>query len=198
MNNAPSSSLDRSTSPAQTRQRRVRGASRRSRERGAALVEAAVVLPCMLVFLGCIMFAHDSYDLKMDIQMSTRAGVMYHASHACRGGVPGELWPSVTEVATANPGVDGPADSAVGKLDSQNNAALAAGLSKTYQVARAERSGPLVTRRSVFNGESTTLTRDSIRAGSSVGCNEGYAPSNWRGVIEAVAGYARGGGGGFP
>jgi len=182
----------------QARTRKARRANK-ANQRGAALVEAAVVLPCMLVFLGCIMFAHDSYDAKMDIQMQTRAGVMYYASHGCAGGVPAELASPGTAGGYASPYgiVNNPANGAIGKLDAQNNATLSTGLSTAYNTARAERVAPTITRKTVFNGESSVLTRPNIRAGSLSGCNEHSAPSNWVSAIFAVAGFAQGGGG-FP
>jgi hypothetical protein len=58
---------------------------KRSGKRGAALVEAAVVIPVMLMFLGLIMFTHKSYAMKMDKQMATRSQSMSYASRACDG-----------------------------------------------------------------------------------------------------------------
>ena len=49
---------------------------RRRGQRGAAMVEAAVVIPVMLVFLGLTMWVHNSYDEKLASQTSTRAQVL--------------------------------------------------------------------------------------------------------------------------
>src|SRR5262245_60829309 len=58
---------------------------RRARARGAAMVEAVIVLSTMLVFLGLIVWTRNSYAMKMDLQQDTRATSLYYASHACKG-----------------------------------------------------------------------------------------------------------------
>ena len=70
---------------------RLAAAKSRRRRRGAALVEAAVVIPVMLVFLGLTMWVHNSYDEKLASQTSTRAQVLYNASHNCEEEVPEEM-----------------------------------------------------------------------------------------------------------
>jgi hypothetical protein len=62
-----------------------RGRARR-RQRGAALVEAAVVLPVLAIFLGLIMYEYNSYKEKMKVQQTSRENSLYFASHGCRGG----------------------------------------------------------------------------------------------------------------
>jgi hypothetical protein len=53
------------------------------RQRGAALVEAALVLPTLAIFLGLILYEYRSYREKMISQQTTRTNVLYFASHAC-------------------------------------------------------------------------------------------------------------------
>jgi type II secretory pathway pseudopilin PulG len=60
--------------------------SRRKKQRGAALVEAAVVLPVLAIFLGLIMYEYSSYKEKMKVQQTSRENALYFASHGCRGG----------------------------------------------------------------------------------------------------------------
>ncbi|MCL2778033.1 MAG: pilus assembly protein [Polyangiaceae bacterium] len=75
--------------------------TRRSAARGAAMVEAAVVLPVMLLFYGLIGLTYRMYEAKMDKQMGTRAGILYYASHNCKGNIPPELLP--TQLQGLNP-----------------------------------------------------------------------------------------------
>ncbi len=58
---------------------------KRSRQRGAALVEAAVVLPVLAIFLGLIMYEYNSYKQKIAVQQTSRENSLYFASHGCRG-----------------------------------------------------------------------------------------------------------------
>ena len=55
------------------------------------MVEAAVAIPVMLVVLGLTMWVHNSYDEKLASQTSTRAQVLYYASHNCDAKVPEEM-----------------------------------------------------------------------------------------------------------
>jgi len=60
--------------------------NRRKKQRGAAIVEAAVVLPVLAIFLGLIMYEYSSYKEKMKVQQTSRENALYFASHGCRGG----------------------------------------------------------------------------------------------------------------
>lgn len=55
----------------------------RRRQRGAAMVEAIVVMGTMLVFLGMNMWAYKAYGGKIDQMNSTRRDALYFASHTC-------------------------------------------------------------------------------------------------------------------
>lgn len=57
---------------------------KRIRQRGAAMVEAAVILPVLAVFFGVMMYVHNSYLEKLIIQHETRHLVFSNAAHACR------------------------------------------------------------------------------------------------------------------
>ena len=63
--------------------RRVR---RRIPQRGAALVEASVVIPVLVIFLGLMKYTRASYAEKIRQQNSTRENSMVYASHGCQGG----------------------------------------------------------------------------------------------------------------
>src|SRR5262245_18554497 len=62
--------------------------SRRT-ERGAAMVEAVIVVSTMLVFMGIIVFTRRAYGMKLDLQQWTRANALDYASHACTGATQG-------------------------------------------------------------------------------------------------------------
>ena len=67
--------------------RGTRAKTRRTLERvrGAAMVESVIVISTLLVFMGLIVFMRKSYGAKLDIQQTTRANVLYYASHGCTG-----------------------------------------------------------------------------------------------------------------
>jgi hypothetical protein len=58
--------------------------SRRRRDaRGAAMVEAIVIMCAMLVFFGLNTWAYKAYGGKIDQMSSTRRDALYYASHSC-------------------------------------------------------------------------------------------------------------------
>jgi hypothetical protein len=59
----------------------------RARFRGAAMVEGAVVMPVLLMFLPLMTYIKLSYDAKLHNQSMTRTDVAYHAAHNCEGGL---------------------------------------------------------------------------------------------------------------
>ena len=56
----------------------------RTRQRGAALVEAAVVLPVMVAMLGLTMMMYQAYATKLDSNQHIRSEVLDYASHNCK------------------------------------------------------------------------------------------------------------------
>src|SRR6187397_1846484 len=72
-----------------TKARLLRRSSRATR--GAGLVEAAVAIPVMLIFLGTTIFAHKSDDEKLAQQASTRSEILYYGSHNCEANAPAEM-----------------------------------------------------------------------------------------------------------
>ena len=52
--------------------------------RGAAMVEAAVVIPVMVSFLAVIGLMKNGYDRKITINQQTRSQVLDYASHNCQ------------------------------------------------------------------------------------------------------------------
>jgi hypothetical protein len=58
----------------------------RARSRGAALVEAAIVLPVMVIFLGVMQFAYAASSVTMETQRAAGRDALYVASHGCSDG----------------------------------------------------------------------------------------------------------------
>jgi hypothetical protein len=170
--------------------RKARG---RASQRGAALVEAAVVIPVMLVFLGCIVFAHRSYTAKMDKQMGTRAGSLYYASHNCTGEVPADIVPPVSQA--GENGADVPAGQGVdaNKLGGENGGAAAAGMNTSWLLVHAKPEATPVYGSAVSNGQRIFLNRQ-IYAESEVACNEKPHPNKWTAMFQFIGDMARGGG----
>lgn len=166
----------------------------RARRRGAALVEAALVLPVMIVFLGCIMFAHRAYDTKLDRQMATRAGTLYYASHNCEGDIPAELAAPSTQADDADPGLgNNPGDGAKGKLGNENSGSLNNGLSRAKAKARIVQENIPVNGSAVLNGKREGLTM-RIKAASTVACNEKAYPSKWTAAVKFMKNFLTGNG----
>jgi hypothetical protein len=163
----------------------------RSKERGAALVEAALVIPVMLVFLGLIMFTHRSYDTKMNKQLGTRAGTLFYASHACKGEIPADVVPSLD---SADPGVPSSKGDNAGKLGPSNGGAGAAGVSRSWNLVKAEPKDTDVTGSAVSDRKRVGLSR-KIHAASEVACNEEVFPSKWTAVFQELGSLFKSGGG---
>lgn len=159
--------------------------SNRRNQRGAALVEAALVLPVMVVFIGLIMFTHKSYDVKMDKQLGTRAGSLYFASHACKGPIPNDVAPPIADSSDANVIPKGPQDKNAGKLGSSNSGAATAGVKRGNNLVKAQPADSTVGGRAVQNGKSFGLTRQ-IHAASEVACNEEVFKSKWTAVFQEI------------
>jgi hypothetical protein len=80
------------------------------KRRGAALVEAALVLPTLAIFLGMTMYEYRSYREKMLAQQTTRLNAFYFASHGCEGqGASGGFLGSIANGSVGNTGGFGPA-----------------------------------------------------------------------------------------
>lgn len=152
-------------------------------ERGAALVEAALVIPVMVVFLGLIMFTHRSYDVKMDKQLGTRAGTLYYASHACKGEIPADVVPSLDD---ADPGLPGSAaDKNAGKIGGSNSAGASAAVKRGNTNVTAKPKPTDVKGSAVQNGQTFGLTRP-VTAASEVACNEEVFKSKWTAVFQEI------------
>lgn len=174
--------------------RKLKGITRGSR-RGAALVEAAVVIPVMLVFLGCIMFSDRSYEAKLDKQMGTRAGILYFASHNCEGSVPEGIVPPIKDSADVGTDIPGGKATDPSRLGGGGNTGgAAAGMSKDWNLAKASPADTPVYGSAVQDRTRVFLNR-TIHAQSEVACNEKAFPNKWIAIIQFIGQFARSGGG---
>ncbi len=168
---------------------------RRAGTRGAALVEASVVIPVLLVFLGLIMFVTRSYEAKLDKQMGTRAGVLYYASHSCEGALPAGIVPPIRT--TGDSGAElpsGPATDPARLGGGGNSDGAAAGIDRSWNTAKAAPPDTLVYGSAVQDRTRVFLNR-RIHAESQVACNEKAFPNKWTAIIQFIGAFARSGGG---
>lgn len=175
-------------------------AVRRRRERGAALVEAAVVIPVMLVFLGLTMWVHNSYDEKLASQTSTRAGTLYYASHDCDEEVPENLSAQLgtktsggtgksTEDSDTAQGADGPAKHAGTKLGDEEQTPMKQSWNKVTAHRDTSVSGTAVAE------QKKVAFTVPITADSEVACNEKRYDSSWTAVFKFIPRFLKSGGG---
>lgn len=141
------------------------------------MVEAAVVLPMMVVFLGLTMYAYRSYAAKMDQQSGTRTDVMSFASNDCEGNANGvQLSQESTAGALGAQGMGGAGQ--LGKNLSGGGQAVASRTKNTAKVERAQ----TVDGRAVSNGSTVRFSR-RISSMSEVTCNEKRYEDSWSGVM---------------
>ena len=156
------------------------------------MVEAAVVIPTLLVFLGLIMYVHNGYAAKMDKQFGTRSGTLYYASHSCEGTAPEATVPMVDEV---DPNGGDPAQAKADKAASKLDANERAGIDRSLNLVRAQPTDTSISpTRIIRDGKSSFLSR-KIHAASEVACNEKRFDNPWTSVFQFIASYARSGGG---
>ncbi|CAN5923792.1 hypothetical protein BH11MYX4_BH11MYX4_10260 [soil metagenome] len=176
----------------------ARNLSKRAARRGAALVEAAVVIPVMLVFLGCIMFANRSYEAKLDKQMGTRAGILYYASHNCEGDVPAGISPPIRTTGDSGQSQGGAPSGAATDPNrlggGGNTGGASAGMDRSWNTAKAAPPDTPVYGSAVQDRTRVFLNRD-IHAESQVACNEKPFPNKWIAIIQFIGAFARSGGG---
>lgn len=175
--------------------------SHRARKRGAALVEAAVAIPVMLVFIGTTMFAHRSYDEKIALQASTRAEVLYNGSHNCEKAAPAEMSKQLGagqgstgtatqgETADTTGGNGGQVDSTSSKLpaDAQQ------GVNRSWNLVKSSRSTS-ADGKAIMEQKTVRLNR-TITANAEVACNEKRFDNSWTAIFGFIKGFAQSGGG---
>lgn len=164
-----------------------RTAHKRIRARGAAMVEAAVVIPVMVIFLGLTVFTYRGYDEKLAQQTTTRSEVLYYASHNCEGAAPASVSKQgdSADVTDGDTSADGPGS----KLRESERA----GLDRNYNMASAQRSS--VVRGTAVEDRRTIGLSRPISSMSKVACNEKRFDNRWTGIFGFIGGFARSGGG---
>jgi hypothetical protein len=97
-------------------------AMRRRKSRGAAMVEAVVVIPVLITCWGVIMFAGGARWKKIETQQTARENIFRFATNACQGSVAGGgAGPSIPDLGqgASNPnGAAGQGNSAASDLTS--------------------------------------------------------------------------------
>jgi hypothetical protein len=176
----------------------------RKRQRGAAMVEAAIVIPTMLVFIGLIMWVNKAYETKLDRQTATRASVLYYASKACdtketpesiTKGLQTNTGSEKEDAAPAMPdGVDAnKADQQAGKARESEQA----GISRDMQMVHAKPADVTVTGTAITPLEATRRKSLSINihAEGEVACNEKVYGGFWSGLVGMAKNMWQSGGG---
>lgn len=184
-----------------SRAARLSRAMNRRRSRGAALVEAAVAIPVMLSFLGLTMYIHNSYDEKLASQTSTRAQVLYYASHNCDGSVPQEMAVQLgTKTSGAAPGKKGQNDDVgAGNADELEKSKrlgenTAQGASREWNLAKTHRETQ-VGGTAVEEQKKVTLGAVKVTSDSEVACNEKRYDNSWTAVFGFIKDFVRSGAG---
>jgi hypothetical protein len=158
---------------------------KRFKTRGAAMVEAAVVIPVMVSFLAVIGLMKNGYDRKIQMNQQSRSQVLDYASHNCKSQTITYSDTSQSQGTGLNAGATGSSDS------------TAAGAQAT--VGGPSTSGIMAKAEVAYQASSVQSSRNGIkgRAGLSLRvngeksvalCNE--VPQD--GNISGVLGYAKG------
>ncbi len=116
---------------------KLMSARARARQRGAALVEAAVVLPVMIAMLGLTMMMFNAYSTKLTSNQEVRSEVLDYASHACKAqkiSYSGTSKGAGGSVATGQSGAGASDSTSSGALGSSGGAAKASGFMQKAEV----------------------------------------------------------------
>ncbi|WP_394829560.1 TadE/TadG family type IV pilus assembly protein [Pendulispora albinea] len=139
----------------------------KTRQRGAAMVEAALVLPVMVSFLGFMYWFHDIGRAKMEAMQQVRGSVLTYASHGCSG----------------QSGSDGSADGALSSSSRGQGAKDASGVSsKLNMVFNAHEEDARGVQAKGINKSAGSL-RDTKTHHSACMCNERHVASGIAGMI---------------
>jgi len=164
------------------------------------MVEAAVVIPVMLVFLGLIMFTNKSYESKIDRQEATRAGLLYFAAHSCTKQPPQSITKGMaigngTTTEEADPGTpDGVPKSNADQQSAKLGPSAQGGISKSHQLAHASPQDLTITGNAIDDRKTVPLKR-TIHAEAEVACNEKAFTSSWKAMLGFVPKFLSDGGG---
>lgn len=177
---------------------RISRLQRRKGQRGAALVEAAVVIPVMLVFLGLTMWVHNAYDEKLASQTSARAQVLWYGSHNCEEEAPENVATQLGTKSSGGGGKESGEASAGGGGEGQNEAGklsgnVQAGLSKTYNVVKSHRDGNVAG--TAVQDRTKVSFSTPVQGNSEAPCNEKRYDNSWTAVFKFIPGFLMSGGG---
>jgi hypothetical protein len=153
--------------------------ARRSRERGAALVEASLVIGVLVVFLGCMVFVKDSYRGKIQQQHDTRLDAFNYAAHNCEsGGNASKEAGNANIIQTNDPGTGKVLSNAPKGQESQGisdktSSSMALSHSTKSEKIQGRAHGYATNGASLANDTGTTAPLErQIRSDSYVFCNE--------------------------
>lgn len=107
--------------------------ARRARARGAVLVEAAMVFPLLVVFLGLSTFFHLAYREKIRLRSEARQVAFDAAIRGCPNGADG-VEPSFTS---------GAAGTSLAQTAAQSSDGTSNPLSFTHGIAHASKTAPV-------------------------------------------------------
>jgi hypothetical protein len=168
------------------------------------MVEAVVVLPVLITFLGLMVWTSHSYNEKLREQTATRATVLSFGSNACRNknvpSYPERPRESVTDASqprisdpTAEPG---DADGSLLKQVVKRFGGFLKGITgQQWGMAEAHAEGNVVGATSI-DSQRVPLSR-KVHGDSYVGCNEIAYDGALRGLAGVVGGLSASGGGLF-
>jgi hypothetical protein len=137
--------------------------------RGAAMVEAIVIMLTMLTFLGMNLFAVKAYGGKLDQSTAIRRDVMYYATHNCaqnNGADPDTYTAPQLRGAGGATGTGGFVQDVAALITT-----IAGGGSLQNGTATGTRGSTTVSGEAVVWTSKTMMT-STMRSSSSVACNE--------------------------
>jgi hypothetical protein len=153
--------------------------ARRSRQRGAALVEASLVIGVLVVFFGCMVFVKDSYRAKIQQQHDTRLDAFSYAAHNCEtGGNASKESGNANVVQTKDPGTGKVLGNAP---KGQESAGISEKTSKSLALAHSQKTEKIQGRAHGYATDGASLAKNTgtnavlerqIRSDSYVFCNE--------------------------
>jgi hypothetical protein len=154
-------------------------------KRGAALVEAALVLPTLAIFLSLTMYEYRSYREKMHVQAATRTNSLFYASHGCVGqsSLEGDIAAGDAPYSLETPGAGNTtSDKVIGKGPPDADAMRAA-TSRSFNWATSTMTG---------HATGGGLSRD-VHGRSFVFCNERPEDGNPIDMVKWAFGFFRSG-----
>ncbi len=139
----------------------------RARARGAVMVEAALVLPLLVVFLGLNVFFHRAYKAKIRVRSEAREAAFESASRACPSGTNATESSMQTGTGAAAGGTD------LGQTAAKKGDGTSAVMSFDHGTAKASKSATVSWKTAYGPWEKTLKPAESF-----VYCNEKGVATN--------------------